>query len=104
MQDDREQTVSEKASCPGCGSHSSELYRLITTGETSDGKTACPSCDLSVTAIVEIGTVRRRVGDEQLKLTLVQTLERASRAEAERDRLQRKLVYLRTVFEELEEL
>lgn len=96
--------MSDKASCPGCGSYSSELHRLITTGETSNGKAACPSCDLSVTAIIEIGAVRRRVGDEQLKLTLVQTLERASRAEAERDRMARKLAYLRTVFDELEEI
>jgi O-phosphoseryl-tRNA(Cys) synthetase len=77
--------VSEKMTCPGCGSHGSAV--LMAFGDDRP----CPSCGLSADAAHEIIAVQRKRADEALKAELSEALRRADRAETERDELKRKL-------------
>jgi len=68
--------VSEKMSCPGCGTHTSDVLRAFQEGQ------ACPNCGLSASAADEVLAVRRAQADERVKAAGEQALVRAGRAES----------------------
>lgn len=65
--------MSDKMTCPGCHAESSSILMAV------NDDLPCPFCGLSADAILEIGSVRRKKADEQLK-------EQLETALAERDR------------------
>ncbi len=85
--------MSEKATCPGCSSHTSGVLAAIERDEP------CPYCGLSASSIVEINAIRQSRADEQLRMALEGALLRAGRAEAELARLQSLFWELEAVIE-----
>lgn len=75
--------MGNRATCPGCDSTTSGVWAALVDGEP------CPYCGLSASAIVEVGEVRTKRGDQELKDRLAAALVRADRAEVERDVLRR---------------
>lgn len=53
--------MSEKMTCPGCGSHTSDVLRAFAADEP------CPYCGLSSAAAVEVMAVRAVKADAALK-------------------------------------
>lgn len=72
--------MSDKMECPGCGAVSSSVLIRITNDP-------CPFCDLSAGAVLEIGRVRRKQADEELKERLATALTELDRAKAEAAKL-----------------
>lgn len=68
--------MSNKITCPGCGSHTSNVWQAIEDGEP------CPHCGLPSSTIVQVNAVRDARGDERLREQLAEALVRAGRAEA----------------------
>lgn len=73
--------MSDKMECPGCGAVSSSVLIRITNGDP------CPFCDLSAGAVLEIGRVRRKQADEELKERLAKALTELDRVKAESAKL-----------------
>lgn len=67
--------------CPGCGAVSSSVLVKVMNGDP------CPFCGLSADAVLEIGGVRRKRADEELKERLATALAELDRAKAEAARL-----------------
>lgn len=68
--------MSEKMTCPGCGSHSSTILTAFTDGRS------CPQCGLSASAALEIQDIRQERADRQLRErceTLTKELDEAKR-------------------------
>lgn len=78
--------MSNKATCPGCGSHTSAVYDAM-HGE----RAACDHCGLPGSVIYEVHEARKREADKELLAKYEAAIVRAGKAEAERDRLGRKL-------------
>jgi hypothetical protein len=77
--------MSEKMTCPGCGSHSSSVladYRA---------EKPCRNCGLSWDAATEILDVQERTANEELKAKLAEALKRADKAEDKARRLRNHL-------------
>ena len=81
--------MSEKMECPGCGAYTSSVLAKVNDGEP------CPYCGLSAGAILEIGSVRRRKADEDLKEQLEKALIERDRAVTEAAKLGRVLYAVR---------
>jgi hypothetical protein len=81
--------VSDKMECPGCGAVSSSVLIRVTNGDP------CPFCGLSAHAVLEIGGVRRRQADEQLKEQLAEALVELDRVKSEAEKLRRQVAAAR---------
>jgi DNA repair exonuclease SbcCD ATPase subunit len=80
--------VSNKMTCPGCNSHTSDVLRAFEDGA------ACPYCGLSAEATLEIQAVRKSRADEAIKVKCEQALK-------ERDEAQRELRWAKQRLERL---
>jgi hypothetical protein len=69
--------VSEKTECPGCHAVTSSVRVSVMNGDP------CPYCGLSADAVLEIGGVRRKQADGELKERLATALADLDRAKAE---------------------
>lgn len=67
--------MSYKETCPGCGSHTTEVAHARANDEP------CPRCGLSSAAATEIMTVRRGQADDAVKAEFADLRKRADRAE-----------------------
>lgn len=82
--------MSDKLSCPGCGSHSSAIYRAV----KDDGP--CPHCGLSAAAILEVLGARERGANAELTARYEAAVIRADKAEDEATNLRKQLDDIRT--------
>lgn len=80
--------MSEKATCPGCNSHTSAIAAVL----RGDGEPKCPYCGLSASAMLEVIDARRRTNDEVL-------LERVTSATVKADRLESENIALRAALD-----
>lgn len=83
--------MSNKATCPACGSHTSDVWAAIRDG------TECPVCGLSVEAMVAFDVAVKRGADEQL-------VERSAIAEQRAESAERELRRLQSVLEKVARL
>lgn len=67
--------MSYKETCPGCGSHTTDVASARINGDP------CPRCGLSADASTEIMTVQRGRADEAVKAEFADLRKRADRAE-----------------------
>lgn len=90
--------MSDKMTCPGCGSHTSSVYSAYADGED------CPICGLSYAAsseLIEIrDTVRVSLANDKVKAIAEDALCRAGKAEAENERLRRTVEAVREALAE----
>lgn len=77
--------MSNKLSCPGCGSHTSGVYVAVADGAP------CPHCGLAADAIITVHDARRRAADADLLAQLEAAVVRAGRAEAEAAKVKERL-------------
>ncbi len=89
--------MSNKATCPACGSHLSGVYEAL-EGEIA----GCPVCGLPGSVMRQIEDARRAHADAGLTRQLEEALVRAGKAEAELARLRRLMFPVRQVFAEWE--
>jgi hypothetical protein len=82
--------MSEKLTCPGCNSHTSEIFRAISTDDP------CPYCGLSARAIIEIDRVRSARADTQLIERTEELIIANSHLQRDYDDLMRRLVAIRS--------
>lgn len=92
--------MADKMTCPGCDSHTSAVLRAYDSGEP------CPSCGLSYEATCELYEKRRTVAvsraNDAVKAIADEALQRAGRAEAKAERLQRIVDGIRAALTETE--
>jgi hypothetical protein len=86
--------MSEKRTCPACGSHGSDVLRAFAAGER------CPQCGLSAAAAVEVDGIRAARADEQLKQRLATLTVKADRLERELEQARDALDAIRDVVKE----
>ena len=82
-----------KMTCPGCGSHSSNVGMDYSNDEP------CRSCGLPAEATTAILAARRTAADHELVIKYQEAITRATRAEAEAERLSRLLIALRDLLD-----
>jgi len=83
--------MSNKATCPACGSHTSSIWMAIEEG------TECPNCGLSAEAMLQFEAARRRGADEELVENAAKAEQRAEAAEQEVRQLRRALREIRSL-------
>ena len=89
--------VSDKATCPACGSHTSGVMDALIGRRDS-----CPSCGLAGSVMREVESARKAWGDADLAGRLETALVRAGKAESELKRLRARLRGIRQTFAEWE--
>ncbi len=72
--------MSNKATCPGCDSHTSSIWNVLYGDDWED---KCPVCGLSVDAMREVIAVRRSSADKELREKYEAVVKRADTAENE---------------------
>jgi hypothetical protein len=82
--------MSNKMTCPGCGTHTSSVLAAFEEGRP------CPNCGLSAEAALEIQAVRLKRADEELKTRLETAIK-------ERDEAQRELQWAKQRLEKVGE-
>lgn len=90
--------MSDKLECPGCGSYTSTVYAAYAREEP------CPHCGLSHETMAELDNIRSTVrisrANDEVKAIAEAALQRAGKAEARADRLQRIVDAVREAFNE----
>lgn len=94
--------MSEKATCPGCDSHTSAIYAVL-HGTDPWGKQECPYCGLPRESMVAVIEARRRKADADLTERFAAAEIRAGRAEAELVKLRHRLDRIRQAVEDDED-
>lgn len=83
--------MSNKMTCLGCNSHTSDALRAFENGEP------CPYCGLSAEATLEIQSVRKSRADEQVKAKCEQALKDLGQARADLARANARLAYMESL-------
>lgn len=92
--------MSEKATCPICGLHSSAVLRAMLGDEGYGEKPVCPQCSLSGAAMLEVQAARRRQADAELTRLYTEAVVRADKAESEAETLRAILGQVRQALEQ----
>lgn len=86
--------MSDKMTCPGCGSHTSSVWHAYIDGESM------PCCGLSNGAIAELITIRDSRANDSIKAIADAAVKRANAAETELGKLRRQVQAVRDALEE----
>jgi hypothetical protein len=73
--------MSDKMTCPVCGSHTSGVFSAAQNGDP------CPRCGAPADVILRVDALRETRADEALKAELERTVIELGRVTAERDQL-----------------
>lgn len=90
--------MSEKATCPGCNSHTSALMAVL-RGEEDQ----CPYCGLSAAAMIEVIAVQDSRASEQMNARISEAIVARDRAEQRAAKAEATLQRLRRLFDEVSE-
>jgi hypothetical protein len=88
--------MSEKMTCPGCQSHTSDVRRAYDEDEP------CPHCALPASATDQVLAARRKAADADLTARYEELAVRVGRAESEAVRLRNVVDQFRDVLDEFD--
>jgi hypothetical protein len=88
--------VSEKMTCPGCKSHTSDVLRAYNDDEP------CPHCGLPASATSQVLFAQRKAADADLTARYEELAVRVGRAEGETVKLRNVVDQIRDILDEFD--
>lgn len=88
--------MSEKMTCPGCQSHTSDVLRAYNDDEP------CPHCGLPKSATTQVLAARKKAADADLTARYEELALRVGRAEGETVKLRNVVDQIRNILDELD--